>query len=406
MLVLHVIIKTLKSQKKIPYLCNEVILKMKICDVVMNSVWYDPRVRKQIEEYINNDIDLSCVGYECNRYDKDKIKQMPCDVTVVMRDSRYIGKQRYIWKKLIRERIKNRAVRDAIIAEKPDVIHANDFDALIPAMMAQRKLKCKVIYDSHEIWTENNCFIYKRLYSFFLGLMERRFCKKVDLFLCVSNAAAEYFKDKYHIEKPMVVTNCCLKSEQKDSGKKNPGFEVLNHGQFYDGRGYDIMVETIPLLKDYPEIKLAVRVFGKLEDKLRKRAEELGGENFIFYPKVLVQELIPEASKSMVGVAITEPICLNFELSVSNKLFEYASAGLPVIMSDIPEHRYLNDKYQFGVIISENTPEALANAVVKLYTDKAFYEHCAENAKKLSDEVNWENEFGKLIEFEKKFIRY
>ena len=176
---------------------------------------------------------------------------------------------------------------------------------------------------------------------------------------------------------------------------------MLNHGQFYEGRGYDIMVESIPLLKDYPDIKLAVRGFGKLENELKKCAKELGDENFIFYPKVLVQELISFASKSRVGVAITEGICINFKLSVSNKLFEYASAGLPVIMSDIPEHRYLNDKYQFGVIIPENTPKAFADAVIKLYSDKEFYENCAKNAKKLSDDVNWENEFEKLIELER-----
>ena len=147
-----------------------------------------------------------------------------------------------------------------------------------------------------------------------------------------------------------------------------------------------------------------MRGLGKLEDALHKRVEELDGNNFVFYPKVLVQELIPEASKSKVGVAITEASCLNFKLSVSNKLFEYASAGLPVIMSDIPEHRYLNDKYQFGVIIPENTPEAFAQAVIKLYSDKDFYEKCAQNAKKLSDEVNWENEFGKLIEAERDLL--
>ena len=73
-------------------------------------------------------------------------------------------------------------------------------------------------------------------------------------------------------------------------------------------------------------------------------------------------------------------------------------------MSDVPEHRYLNEKYQFGVILPENTPKAFADAVIKLYTDKAFYQQCAENAKKLSRDVNWENEFAKLIETEKKML--
>ena len=237
-----------------------------------------------------------------------------------------------------------------------------------------------------------------------LKIKERKICKKLDKMVCVSHAAADYFADIYNIEKPMVVTNCSLKSEQSFVDKKNDGFEVLNHGQFYAGRGYDVMIEAIPYLKDYPEIKLALRGFGVMEEELRARAKELGDEKVRFYPKVLVKDLIPTASGAMVGVAITEAFCINFKLSVSNKLFEYASAGLPVIMSDIPEHRYLNEKYNFGIIIPDDKPETFAAAVIKLYTDKEFYAACAENARRLSEEVNWENEFARLIEFEKKIV--
>ncbi|MBQ2963496.1 MAG: glycosyltransferase [Clostridia bacterium] len=375
---------------------------MKVCDVVCNSIWYDPRVRKQILEYIRQGVSVTCVGYRCSRYDANKVSELPCYSYIASIDKKYIGSGKSLLIMIKREFAKPYAIYKAIINQKPDVIHANDLDALIPSFFAAKKLKCKLIYDSHEINTENAYYNNKRWYAKILKVLERHICrsKQLNKMVCVSNAAAEYFANEYNIEKPMVVTNCSLKAEQIISDEKNPGFEVLNHGQFYDGRGYDIMVEAIPLLKDYPEINLAVRGFGKLEESLRARVKELGGENFVFYTKVLVEELIPFASKSKVGVAITEAVCLNFELSVSNKLFEYASAGLPVIMSDIPEHRYLNDKYNFGIVISEITPKAFADAVIKLYTDKAFYAQCAENAKKLSNEVNWENEFGKLIEFE------
>lgn len=378
---------------------------MKVCDVVLNSVWYDPRVRKQIAEYLRQGEEVTVIGMKCPRYDEEKMSLVPCKTIITEIDSRFDGKQKGIIRKLKRERLKTTAVRDAIISEKPDVIHANDLNALIPAYEAAKKLGCALVYDSHEINVENYTSKSKLSFAGYMRFKEQRLVKKVDKMVCVSNAAAEYFRDEYNIEKPMVVTNCSLKAEQFISEDKNPGFEVLNHGQFYEGRGYDIMAEAIPLLKAYPEVKLAVRGFGKLEESLRKRVYELGGENFMFYPKVLVQELIPKASKSMVGVAITEAICLNFKLSVSNKLFEYASAGLPVIMSDIPEHRYLNDKYKFGVIIPENTPEAFAQAVIKLYKDKDFYNKCARNAKKLSDEINWENEFEKLINFEREICR-
>ena len=378
---------------------------MKVCDVVLNSIWYDPRVRKQINEYLAQGVELSCVGMKCDRYDTEKVSQIPCPVTIVETPSKYQGRQRNPIRKLQREKAREQVVCDAIVAYKPDVIHANDLNALIPAYKASKILKCTLIYDSHEVYVENFYNGGQKLYAMMLKMQEKHICKRLDKMICVSHAAAEYFAKEYKIPMPDVITNCSLKSEQAFSKEKNEGFEVLNHGQFYAGRGYDIMVEASQYLKDYPEIKLAMRGFGVMEQQLRDRVQELQADNVVFYPKVLVQELIPFASRSKVGVAVTEGICLNFELSVSNKLFEYASAGLPVIMSDIPEHRYLNEKYEFGVIIPENTPQAFADAVIRLYTDKEFYDKCVQGANRMTEEVNWETEFARLIDFEKRCIK-
>ena len=249
---------------------------MKVCDVVLNSVWYDPRVRKQINAYMSNsNIELSCVGLKCNRYDESKVKEIPCPTAVVFPDPKYAGKQKSIWKKIQRERSITLAIRDAIIAQKPDVIHANDLNALIPAYKASKKLKCPVIYDSHEIWVENFFLGKRRLYASYLKAKEKRLCKKIAKMVCVSHAAAEYFAKEYGIEKPMVITNCSLKSEQCYDAPKNEGFEILNHGQFYEGRGYDIMIESIPILRQHSEVKLALRGMGRLEESLKARAKEL-----------------------------------------------------------------------------------------------------------------------------------
>ena len=378
---------------------------MKICDVVINSVWYDPRVRKQLAMYLEAGVDVVAVGQMCTRYDEEKVAAIPCKTRIADIDERYKGKQRGIFRKLKREYLSYCAVRDVILEEKPDLIHANDFNALLPAYAAARKLKCKIVYDSHEVWGENQWI--KAAAKPFINRMDKFLARRVDQMVCVSHAAAEYFSQTYGIEKPMVVTNCAIKKEivSADTVKKNAGFEVLNHGQFYAGRGYDVMADACSMLKDYPEIVLAVRGFGKMEEQLRETVAELENkEQFRFYPPVTVQELIPTAARSCVGVAITESICLNFKLSVSNKLFEYVAAGLPVIMSDIPEHRYLNDKYDFGIVLQENTPEAFAKTVIQLYTDRNLYERLSQNAVKLSEEVNWENEFQKLIDREKELL--
>lgn len=374
---------------------------MKICDVVLNSIWYDPRVRKQLVSYLDNGNETVCVGFRCERYDAQKVAELPCPATIVDIGEEYRGQLPSLRLKLRRLKLKHRAICDAIIAYKPDLIHANDLNVLIGAYRASRKLKCRLVYDAHEINIENiGSDKTPKLMKFAMELVERYIMKRTDLNVCTNHAAANYFAEKYHIAPPMVVTNCTLKKEAARPTKKHDGFEVLNHGRFYAGRGYDLLIEAAPLLKDLPDVKLALRGYGTIEEQLKNRCAELNADNVVFYPPVRVEELIQSASESHVGLAITEPICLNFKLSVSNKLFEYAAAGLPVIMSDIPEHRYLNEKYRFGIVVLENTPEALAAAINQLYSDKALYARCAENAIKLSKEINWDNEFGKLISAE------
>ena len=377
---------------------------MRICVIVINSVWYDPRVRKQIEEYLRAGHEVRVVGHRCARYDKEKVAGIPAPTNIVHIE-KYAGRQRSPIKKLHREYLRNRALTEAIMETEPQVIHANDYDALVPAYAAAKKLGCVLVYDSHEICVEND--FNKRLppaYIRYMRWKEARMCRRLDQMVCVSHAAAAYFAEKYKIPEPMVVTNCALARETVQATEKHVNFEILNHGQFYEGRGYDLMVEAAPLLKDLPDVRIALRGFGRIEEQLHSRVKELGAENVVFYPKVLVQELIPEAGKSHVGVAITEPICLNFMLSVSNKLFEYAAAGLPVILSDIPEHRYLNEKYDFGLILEQNTPQCFAQAVRRLYQDRALYERLRANALRLSREVNWEREFGRLIEKERELV--
>jgi glycosyltransferase involved in cell wall biosynthesis len=373
---------------------------MKICDVVLNSVWHDPRVTKQVREYIKAGFEVVCVGMKCKRYDEDKIAAMPCRVIVTERDARYGGKQKSILKKLLRAKFRVDSVVQAIIEEKPDVIHANDLDALIPSYLASRKLGCRLIYDSHEICCETRYYDKYWLYDRFMRVTERYIVKRCDLMVCVSHAAAEYFQREFHIEKPLVITNCVLRKDVLDEyPKKHEGFEVLNHGIFHDSRGLEMMRDSCPFFSGKENIRMAARGYGGIEKSLKDQVARDRLDNFLFYPPVDPDMLIREAARSHVGVAVTLPVCLNFELSVSNRLFEYAAAGLPVIMSDIPEHRYLNERYHCGVVIENNEREAFERAVLRLYTDTAFYEECSRNARKLTLDISWEKQFSQLIAY-------
>lgn len=181
---------------------------MKICDIVRNSVWYDPRVRKQVLSYLSApDCEIEAVGVEDSRFDPEKVAEYPCEVSLVHVDPKYYGKKRTFFMKLERELIVNREMVRILVKKDPDVIHSNDLNALIPAYMAARKLKCKVIYDSHEVFVENAGIIDHKVIRSIWMACEKYLIRRVDKMVCVSHAAADYFVKMYGIPKPMVVTN-------------------------------------------------------------------------------------------------------------------------------------------------------------------------------------------------------
>lgn len=375
-------------------------MKIKLCDVVRNSVWYDPRVIKQIDEYVKADFDVYVIGEEDNRYNATEIERIPASVRIVKIKDKYKRFQNKI-NTVLKEISVCKSLAKEIAACKPDIIHANDLDALLAAYIATRSWKCKIVFDTHEVYTDNFGMASAVLKKLFWSVIESWIIKRVDLVVCVSNAAADYFAAKYNIPKPLVVTNCAKRQRlHEHENVKSSYFEVLNHGQFYEGRGYDIMVEAAAISRN-TQIKYVLRGFGRMEPELRSFVDEKGLTNVTFAPPVKTTELTPAARTSHVGLAITVPINLNFKLSVSNKIFEYVSAGLPVIMSDIPEHRYLNDKYNFGIILKENTAECLRDAVMTMYENEELYREYSANAKRLSEELNWETEFAKLLAIEK-----
>lgn len=379
---------------------------MKVCDCVKNSIWYDPRVRKQISEYKRNNIDVVAVGCICPRYSKEDVDKIECPVLLAKIPTDYYQRGLSVFKKAYRDLKTNYGMYKLIKSCGADIVHANDLNALIPAYFAAKRSRMKIVYDSHEIFIENPWIAKRKWLHSLLFHIERYLIRRVDLLVNVSYAAGEYMGNLYPVKSRIVVTNCISETtvSKIKIQSKNKGFEVLNHGQFYGGRGYDVMVDSSPLISDLQDVKLVLRGFGPMEESLRDKVHQNHFNNVVFAAPVKTNELIPFASSSHVGVAITQKICLNFELSISNKIFEYAAAGLPVIMSDIPEHRYLNNKYHFGIVLDEDTPVCLAAAIRELFLNHELYSQLSENARKFSADVTWEREFKKLLDFEFKLI--
>ncbi len=370
---------------------------MKLSIIVSNPLKKDPRVIKQVKAAMQKGHEVQFVGYRDAFYDEEFLSDLGCRFDIVDLGAEYLGKLNSVSKKIKRRLAYPKQAQKYIEDFCPDVIHANDFDVLIPAYRAAKKCKAALLYDSHEVYAENIGIAEHRLVKSLIIFAERRLVRKVDRMVSVSNAAADYFAQKYKIPRPTVITNCPMPSALPLKEKAADAFEVVYQGLMVAGRGYE---EFIAAAEHIPQgIRLVLRGYGGLEPELRRRCQEPELSSKVrFDAPVEVAELIQAASSSHVGAVLTRPVNLNFRLSVSNKVFEYAAAGLPVLMSDVPEHRYLNETYDFGILLPEVTPQAIAEAIVSLRDNPSLYEKLSKNASKMFEALNWEAESEKLLQ--------
>lgn len=369
---------------------------MKISITVSNSLKKDPRVIKQVKSAIAAGHTVQFVGYRDAFYDKNFLEHLGCRVDIVDLGEKYVGHVKSIWGRIKRLYLRYVLPIRYICDFKPDIIHANDFDTLMFSYKASRKTGAAIVYDSHEIFAENIGIADRKWLKRFIIHKEGRLVKKVDAMICVSNAAQAYFKKKYKVE-PIVVTNCPMRNAISLRPKVSDRFEVVYQGLIVKGRGYEEFIQSAMCLDD--DVRLIIRGYGSAEQGLHHIVERNHLEDKVVFAKpVDVKDLISAASSSHVGVVLTRPVNINFQLSVSNKVFEYAHAGLPEILSDVPEHRYLNDKYNFALLLQEVTPKTIARAIQELKDNPNLYATLSENAKYMSVEMNWENESRKLLD--------
>jgi len=110
-------------------------------------------------------------------------------------------------------------------------------------------------------------------------------------------------------------------------------------------------------------------------------------------------ELWKISQQATIGVAFPENIGLNQYLALANKFFDYIHAGLPQITVDFPEYKKLNDKYGVALFVTDIEPKTIADSVNNLMADTVLLGQLRQRCKKAREELNWQNEEKKLINF-------
>lgn len=280
-----------------------------------------------------------------------------------------------------------------LLFKRADCICAIDLDTILPVYYISKIKRIKRVYDAHEYFSQLDEVVSRLNIYRFWHRIERKMIPKFKNGYTVCDSLAEEFKKNYDANY-QVIRNMPLLSTI--NGKVKSQNIILYQGAVNKGRGLD----KLALAMKNVNAQLWVCGNGNFMDEMKQvvQANHLS-DKIIFYGMLEPTVLKKKTQESYIAINSFERTGLNQYLSLSNKFFDYIHAGIPQVTMNYPEYKKINDQFKIAELINDLDPATITNAINKLLNDKELYAQLTQNCQKAKQELNWQNEKDKLLNF-------
>ncbi len=283
-----------------------------------------------------------------------------------------------------------------LLFTKVDLIFSNDLDTLPAAYYASKIRGKRLIYDTHEYFTEVPELVNRpKTQAIWKRIENHLFPKLTDIFT-VNESIAKLYSEQFH--KKVNVTRNIPPSYTPDriKSRKELGLPEDKHILILQGTGINVQrgAEEACLAMQYlQDTVLLVVGSGDVIPALKEIVSEHHlQEKVIFKNKMPFTELRQYTINSDLGLAIDKNTNLNYQFSLPNKLFDYIHSNVPVLSSGLIELKQIIDKYDIGYYIQNHDPKHIAEVIENIFNDKERYSQVKHNTQKAKQKLSWEQE--------------
>lgn len=283
---------------------------------------------------------------------------------------------------------------------KADILWANDLDTLLPNFIISRLKRSKLIYDSHEYFTES---VYKKSSKKIWEMLEQKLFPRLKNVITVNNSIKNIYENKYKLPVTVIRNVPYLFSKNKvgnvpilTAEKKNL---IIQGMGINENRGAEEAVQMMQFLPG--EFHLYFIGNGTILKKVKMIVSELNLQSKVtFIDPLPYSEMMQITMQGFLGL-IFEKIDVADEhlFSLPNRFFDYIHAGIPVLSTEAVEIKSIITQFNIGTFVQNLNPEEIATKVLEISEDKEKYDIWKLNTVSASKNLKWENEEKILIDF-------
>jgi glycosyltransferase involved in cell wall biosynthesis len=280
---------------------------------------------------------------------------------------------------------------------KADVLVANDLDTLLGNYAASKlKPKCRLVYDSHEYFTEVPELAGRNRVKRIWEGIESWIFPKLKTIYTVNNSIARLYEEKYK-KKLFVVRNVSprwvpqeLKTKIELGLPENKTIIILQGAGINVSRGAE---EAVDAMKKVEHAVLIIVGDGDVVPTLKETViKENLQDKVLFFGKRPYQEMMQFTYHSDIGLTLDKANNINYQFSLPNKVFDYIHAATPIICTNLIEVSNIVQKHDVGEIIEDLTPDILAEKLNALVNNKERMRELKANCTRAALLENWEKE--------------
>lgn len=258
------------------------------------------------------------------------------------------------------------------------VYHCHELDALLVGFFIGFFRGARVIYDCHEY--TNLLFaighfqnkLVQAIINRTIQLLEKVIAKTVYAVITAEQDVANSFLE-VGCKRVMVLSNFpSIAIEQAKASTNLPKNEILT-GIYIGGvnktRGLIPTLKALRIALD-GGLNINLRIVGPVKDDFVDPLHETITANRLegyvnLKGRVPYEQMWAEMTKADFGVVMDPPFPFNLH-ATANKFYEYLSARLPVLASNLPIMREIYSELNFGYLVEPENPEAIALGMKKM----------------------------------------